>query len=73
MLSAANKLRHNGSHLALLGIVLAAGGVQLTLLGGSWYDYAKDRGNMWLVSPSSRSEAPRVRVFAEFVDGVLDN
>lgn len=36
-------------------------------------DYAKDRGNMWLVSPSSRSEAPRVRVFAEFVDGVLDN
>jgi quinate dehydrogenase (quinone) len=39
-------LRHTGSRLAflifgglllLLGIVLAAGGVQLTLLGGSWY------------------------------------
>jgi DNA-binding transcriptional LysR family regulator len=36
-------------------------------------DYTKDRGNMWLVWPSSRSEVPRVRVFAEFVTGVLDN
>jgi DNA-binding transcriptional LysR family regulator len=34
-------------------------------------DYTKDRGDIWLVWPSSSSKVPRVRVFAEFVTSAL--